>query len=173
MSDLRATAASFISGRNGNTGAENSGDTQYSDHPVIFHHEFTLGESREAFRPGSYIVETAEEIHEAAGHSAHVRKSCVLIVPTASGTRSVHVSSHELDAALEADAAMQQLGARNENPDRPSAEGVARNATQVASQSELDRYGIERVPADVFVWRGYKYTNASDAIAAATRANGA
>jgi len=34
-------------------------------------------------------------------------------------------------------------------------------------QSELDRYGIERVPADVFLWGGYRYSNARDAIAAA------
>ena len=32
---------------------------------------------------------------------------------------------------------------------------------------ELARYGIERVPADVFLWRGYRYTNAHDALAAA------
>ena len=38
------------------------------------------------------------------------------------------------------------------------------------SQSELDRYGIERVPADVFLWGGYRYSNARDAIAAARRA---
>lgn len=37
-------------------------------------------------------------------------------------------------------------------------------------QSELDRYGIERVPADVFLWGGYRYSNARDAIAAARRA---
>ena len=36
-------------------------------------------------------------------------------------------------------------------------------------QSELDRYGIERVPADVFLWSGYRYSNARDAIAAAKR----
>jgi hypothetical protein len=39
----------------------------------------------------------------------------------------------------------------------------------VVPQSELDRYGIERVPADVFLWRGYRYSNARDAIAAAKR----
>lgn len=36
-------------------------------------------------------------------------------------------------------------------------------------QAELDRYGIERVPADVFHWGGYRYSNARDAIAAAKR----
>lgn len=36
-------------------------------------------------------------------------------------------------------------------------------------QAELDRYGIERVPADHFLWGGYRYSNARDAVAAAKR----
>jgi hypothetical protein len=43
----------------------------------------------------------------------------------------------------------------NEDPDR----------------AELDRYGIERVPADLFLWGGYRYSNARDAIAAAKRSS--
>lgn len=35
---------------------------------------------------------------------------------------------------------------------------------------ELEQYGIERVPADVFLWGGYRYSNAHDALAAAKRA---
>jgi hypothetical protein len=35
--------------------------------------------------------------------------------------------------------------------------------------AELHRYGIERVPADVYLWRGYRYSNARDALAAAKR----
>ena len=38
-----------------------------------------------------------------------------------------------------------------------------------AVQAELDRYGIERVPADVYLWGGYRYSNARDALAAARR----
>ena len=37
-------------------------------------------------------------------------------------------------------------------------------------QSELERYGVERVPADVFLWGGYRYSSARDAVAAAKRA---
>jgi hypothetical protein len=37
------------------------------------------------------------------------------------------------------------------------------------SSDELERYGIERVPADVFLWGGYRYSNSRDAIAAAKR----
>ena len=36
-------------------------------------------------------------------------------------------------------------------------------------QDELERHGIERVPADVFLWGGYRYSNARDALAAAKR----
>jgi hypothetical protein len=36
-------------------------------------------------------------------------------------------------------------------------------------QSELDRYGIERVPAHVYLWGGYRYSSARDALAAAKR----
>jgi hypothetical protein len=36
--------------------------------------------------------------------------------------------------------------------------------------AELKCFGIERVPADVFLWQGYRYTHARDALAAAKRA---
>jgi hypothetical protein len=36
-------------------------------------------------------------------------------------------------------------------------------------QAELDRHGIERVPAHIYLWGGYRYSNASDALAAAKR----
>lgn len=39
-----------------------------------------------------------------------------------------------------------------------------------AEQAELAARGITRVPADVFLWNGYRYSNARDAIAAAKRA---
>ena len=43
------------------------------------------------------------------------------------------------------------------------------NPNEECDQAELDRYGINRVPADVFHWEGYRYSNARDAIAAARR----
>jgi hypothetical protein len=36
-------------------------------------------------------------------------------------------------------------------------------------QAELDRHGIRRDPADVFLGNGYRYSNARDALAAAKR----
>lgn len=38
-------------------------------------------------------------------------------------------------------------------------------------QHELERYGIVPVQLTVFHWGGYRYTNVSDAIAAAKRAS--
>jgi hypothetical protein len=46
-------------------------------------------------------------------------------------------------------------------PERPSDNDL---------QQELERYGIAPVQLTVFDWGGYRYTNASDAIAAAKRA---
>lgn len=36
-------------------------------------------------------------------------------------------------------------------------------------QAELDRFGVQRIPADVFLWGGYRYSSARDALAAAKR----
>lgn len=47
------------------------------------------------------------------------------------------------------------------------------NKQNEADQAELDRYGIERVPADIYLWRGYRYSNVLDALAAAKRASAA
>jgi hypothetical protein len=42
--------------------------------------------------------------------------------------------------------------------------------TDEIEQSELDRHGIETVPANFFRWGGFRYSNARDALAAAKRA---
>lgn len=39
----------------------------------------------------------------------------------------------------------------------------------VAQDSELAQLGIERLRAEYFLWEDYRYTNVSDAIAAARR----
>jgi hypothetical protein len=43
------------------------------------------------------------------------------------------------------------------------------SAGDTVKQAELDKYGITRVPTDVFLWGGYRYSNARDALAAAKR----
>jgi len=37
-------------------------------------------------------------------------------------------------------------------------------------QAELDKYDVVRVRTDAFLWGGYRYSNARDALAAAKRA---
>lgn len=46
---------------------------------------------------------------------------------------------------------------------------MTRSDRDEVAQSELDHYGIERIPADVFLWGGYRYSNVRDALAAAKR----
>jgi len=41
--------------------------------------------------------------------------------------------------------------------------------TKSSEAEELKRLGIERVPADIFLWGGYRYSHARDALAAAKR----
>jgi len=53
------------------------------------------------------------------------------------------------------------------HPQRPAMSGHDRPEPD---DTELGRYGIKRVPADTFVWQGYRYTQARDALAAAKRA---
>lgn len=165
MSDLRSNAASFIASRSRTSPQkDDSAGTRYSDEEVEFRYNFTLGVGGEVFPPGQYAIETAEDKYEASGHTAHVRKSTLLIVRTASGTRAIPINVRELEAALKRDAEREQLGTDGESPSN------AENSLAESVLSQLEQYGIERVPADVFVWGGYRYTNASDAIAAAKRA---
>lgn len=46
---------------------------------------------------------------------------------------------------------------------------IAPMTEEKIDEAELERYGIRRVPADVFVWGGYRYSSARDALAAAKR----
>ncbi len=50
-----------------------------------------------------------------------------------------------------------------------SGRGTAMGERDEAVQAELERYGIERLPADVYLWGGYRYSNVNDALAAAKR----
>jgi hypothetical protein len=43
------------------------------------------------------------------------------------------------------------------------------SAHPTPNAKELLRHGIETVPASVYLWGGYRYSNASDALAAAKR----
>ena len=43
------------------------------------------------------------------------------------------------------------------------------NDRDKVDQAELDCHGIQRVPADVYLWGGYRYSTLRDALAAARR----
>ena len=43
------------------------------------------------------------------------------------------------------------------------------NDQEAIDQKELDGYGIKRVPVNVYLWGGYRYSTARDALAAAKR----
>ena len=44
-----------------------------------------------------------------------------------------------------------------------------RPALSVETRQKMDRYGIVRVPADIFCYREFRYTNVQDALAQAKR----
>jgi len=44
-----------------------------------------------------------------------------------------------------------------------------RPALSVEARQEMDRYGVVRVPADIFCYREFRYTNLQDALAQAKR----
>ena len=167
-SSTGSTLVGRDSGSRGGTGEARA--TRYSDHVLVFQDSFTLGGNPEVYPAGTYTVETAKEDHELAGHTARVRTSTTLIVPTEKGTRAVEVKAHDLEAAFAADWQRHQLNSPSETPDRGRADHAAPqlSADQLV-QEELDKLGIERVPADVFLWNGYRYSNARDAIASALR----
>lgn len=138
---------------------------------LVFRDPFTLGTNSEVYPAGTYTVETAKEDHDVRGCISRVRTSTTLIVPTDKGTRAVEVKAHDLEAAFAADWQRQQLSRPSEAPDQGCAEPAAQPSGDQLEQEELDRLGIERVPADFFLWNGYRYSKAKDAIAFAIRAS--
>ena len=105
MSDPSSTASSSILGRKGTSQPSRSDmeGMRYSEEHVVFRHEFTLGSSPDVYPPGVYIIEAAETRHSAGGHTAHVHRSTLLIVPTSSGTRAIPIDVRELEFAMKQD----------------------------------------------------------------------
>ena len=97
-----------------------SGTMTYVARTVRFASPFSLGSAGELFPAGDYEVETADELVERCGHTARIRTSTVLIVPTRAGTRHCEISAAELEQALLRDSAAGALP--SENPDRGGAD---------------------------------------------------
>lgn len=90
------------------------GPERYTTRRVVFVSPFTLGKDPEVYAAGAYDVETKEELVERGGHTAHVRIGTMLIIPTATGTRSRPVEGRDLEVALARDAQIEPT----ESPDR-------------------------------------------------------
>jgi hypothetical protein len=98
-------------------------ELQYSTRLVVFHRPFSLGESPEVYPAGDYEIEIGEDVFGTEGHSARLRLSTTLIVPTQSGTTLRQISSADLDEALRKDAiAGEESHNPSENPDRGEAD---------------------------------------------------
>lgn len=74
---------------------------------VTFENAFTLGDLKEVLPPGTYDVETDEELIEGLSFRAYRRVAAVIHLPTKSGvpglTRSLSIDPKALDDALERD----------------------------------------------------------------------
>ena len=76
---------------------------------VTFVNPFTLGDSDEIFPPGTYEVETDEELLEGLSFRAYRRTLTLIHLPGESGipglSQVLTIDPNELDAALKRDAA--------------------------------------------------------------------
>jgi hypothetical protein len=74
---------------------------------VTFGHSFTLGEFEEILPPGTYDVDTDEELLEGLSFQAYRRVLTVIRLPTASGDpslmRALTIDPNDLDAAISRD----------------------------------------------------------------------
>lgn len=95
---------------------------RYTTRRLDFAHPFTLGKAPEVYPAGVYDVETKEQPLDAGGHTAHVRTSTLLTIPTASGTYCREVRASDLEEAVLRDAEYTAPNEPSENPDRGDAE---------------------------------------------------
>lgn len=72
---------------------------------IAFAQPFRLKSIDETFPPGRYDLETDEEPVERSDHIGYRRVRTLLLVRTSGHIRTIEVKPHELDQAIEADAA--------------------------------------------------------------------
>jgi hypothetical protein len=95
-----------------------NGSERYTNERILFTQPFTLGRSPEVYPAGMYQVETKKVAAEVGGHTAWVRSSKVLIVPTSTGSHCREVRGSELDEAILGDTDHGLALEPSENPDR-------------------------------------------------------
>lgn len=97
------------------------GVERFTNERIRFANSFTIGCATEVFSAGVYQVETKKVLAECAGHSAWIRRSTVLVIPTATGSYCREVRGCELDEAILRDKAGGKPCDPSENPDRGAA----------------------------------------------------
>lgn len=80
-----------------------SSSERCSTQRIVFTRPFSLGDSAEVYPAGTYEVDSTDWNFEGHLHTAHVRRSTVLIIPTASGTCHREILLEDLDEALRRD----------------------------------------------------------------------
>lgn len=100
-------------------------DYQYRTRQVTFVQPFTLGTNSEVYPAGTYTVETKTAGLYAGNHTGHVRKSTVLVIPTATGVVCREISGRDLDNALNSEAEIEEQRSLSENPDRGEADEIS------------------------------------------------
>lgn len=101
---------------NGNDLPRN-GMERYTNERVVFHQPFTLGKAPEVYPAGVYHVETKSLPAEAVGHTAWVRSSTVLVIPTSKGSYCREVRGCDLDEAMSRNLITGERTEPCENPD--------------------------------------------------------
>jgi hypothetical protein len=101
-----------------------NGLERYTEERFVFHRPFTLGREPEVYPAGVYQVETKKLPAEAGGHTAWVRASNVLVIPTPTGSYCREVRGSELDQAMLRDTEQRGTTELSENPDRGSADST-------------------------------------------------
>lgn len=99
-----------------------NGEECFTNEKVVFQRPFSLGELPEIYPAGAYQVESKLQTIEACGHTAWIRTSTTLVIPTASGSFCREVKGSDLDEAIRCDADRERTSGLSENPDRGKAE---------------------------------------------------
>ena len=109
---------------------------------VTFVNPFTLGDFDEVLPPGTYEVETDEELLEGLSFHAYRRTLTLIHLPAKSGnpglSRTLTIDPNELDAALKRDAA-----SGTASPERASLQDPFKGAAKPRA-AETDRRAMDR-----------------------------
>lgn len=119
---------------------------------VTFTHPFQLGDFDEILPPGSYDVETDQELIEGLSFQAYRRVLTVIYLPARSGdpslTRALTIDPEDLDAAirLDQDAAGPPAWSKPNVQDRAQARSAKSSSDDLDAVEEAENEGMTRRP---------------------------